>query len=68
MYNSPMDYCQNCKQYVVLDQTRSECATEHHCTVTRCLLRRYFMGDASVGKPAAADCPVCAPDDRALSS
>ena len=58
MYDSPMDYCQHCMQYVALDQTRSECAAEHHCTVSQCPLQRYFMGEASAGTPDGAECPV----------
>ena len=45
MFDSPFEYCKTCGEYVLLDQTNSECAREHHCRdVAGCVLRRFFTG------------------------
>jgi hypothetical protein len=54
MFDSPIDYCPVCKEMVLLDQTRCECATEHHCRKrVVCPLDTCFSGyDFSSQKPA----------------
>jgi hypothetical protein len=42
MYNSPLQYCSECKQYVELDQTQTECAQQHGCKIGRCPLAHLF--------------------------
>lgn len=45
MFDSPIDYCPVCNEMVLLDQTRRECASEHHCASTvACPLERCFSG------------------------
>ncbi len=45
MFDSPFDYCPVCKEAVLLDQTRRECAAEHHCdSQAACPLERCFSG------------------------
>ncbi len=44
MFDSPLEMCLVCGDWVLLDQTRKECAREHHCTVERCPLERFFTG------------------------
>jgi hypothetical protein len=36
MYNSPLQYCAECKQYIELDQTREQCAARNGCDVALC--------------------------------
>lgn len=42
MYNSPLQYCSECRQYVELDQTQAECARLHGCRIERCPLTQLF--------------------------
>ena len=42
MFYSPFDVCHVCKQYVLLDQTKKECATEHDCRIETCPLEQFF--------------------------
>ena len=53
MFDSPIAPCPLCGQMVLLDQTRAECAREHHCSgSTACPLERYFSGiDFSITQP-----------------
>jgi len=45
MFDSPIETCPVCGQTVILDQTRVECAREHHCdSKTECPLQRFFTG------------------------
>ena len=45
MFDSPFEFCEVCRQYVLLDQTHRQCAREHACTDPMgCPLRRYFTG------------------------
>ena len=44
MFDSPFHFCDRCAQYVVLDQSRRECARERGCRVATCPLERYFVG------------------------
>ncbi len=45
MFDSPFEFCEVCKQYVLLDQTQRQCAREHGCTDSiACPLRRCFTG------------------------
>jgi hypothetical protein len=45
MFDSPFDLCEVCKQYVLLDQTKRECAYEHDCHVAVCPFERVFAAD-----------------------
>ena len=42
MFYSPFERCHICRQYVLLDQTKKECATEHECLVAQCPLEQFF--------------------------
>ena len=44
MFDSPLHFCERCKQYVALDQSRRECAREQDCRVATCPLERHFVG------------------------
>lgn len=44
MFDSPFAYCPKCKEMVLLDQTRRECAAEHVCGDIECPLLAYFSG------------------------
>ena len=45
MFDSPFEFCPVCRAYVLLDQTRRECAREHGCAdEAACPLRRVFTG------------------------
>jgi hypothetical protein len=45
MFDSPFEFCEVCRQYVLLDQTYRQCAREHACAnAAVCPLRRYFTG------------------------
>ena len=53
MFDSPVAPCPVCREMVLLDQTRRECAREHHCVeISDCPLERFFSGvDFSVEIP-----------------
>jgi len=59
MFDSPIDYCPVCKEMVLLDQTRRECAAEHHCRKkVVCPLERCFSGyDFSSPEPVGHRIP-----------
>lgn len=57
MFDSPFDRCPVCGKYVLLDQTRKECAKEHDCAVARCPLEDCFTG-VEVTAPAKPAPPV----------
>lgn len=43
MFDSPLEYCPRCREYVALDQTQRKCAARHQCgTEEPCPLERYF--------------------------
>ena len=42
MFNSPLQYCPLCKEYVELDQTIEECAAKHGCRGHSCPLAPQF--------------------------
>ncbi len=44
MFDSPLEMCPVCGEWVLTDQTRKECAREHHCTASTCPLERFFSG------------------------
>lgn len=45
MFDSPIEKCEVCAEMVLLDQTKAECAGEHHCNAdTVCPLKKYFTG------------------------
>jgi hypothetical protein len=54
MFNSPLQYCVKCTQYVELDQTEEECAALRECGGVNCPLLKMFRPPApsSDGKPA----------------
>lgn len=43
MHAFPLHFCPVRKQYIELDQTRLECATEHGCAVDQCCLPDRFF-------------------------
>lgn len=44
-FDSPIERCPLCEQYVLMDQTQQECALEHQCQMKEeCPLNRYFTG------------------------
>ena len=53
MFDSPIEACPVCGQIVILDQTRVECAREHHCDKSvECPLNKFFTGlDFSAALP-----------------
>ncbi|TAK87520.1 MAG: hypothetical protein EPO20_04265 [Betaproteobacteria bacterium] len=36
MFDSPLDWCKVCKDWVALDQTVEECARQHRCHAREC--------------------------------
>ena len=59
MFDSPFELCPVCRQYVLLDQTQRQCASEHHCSdAARCPLRSCFTGiEFGAGRIAPAAGP-----------
>ena len=53
MFDSPIAPCPVCREMVLLDQTKTECAREHRCGKrTVCPLENCFSGiDFSVKQP-----------------
>jgi len=51
MFYSPFDICEICKEYVLLDQTKEDCAREHDCHIAHCPLKRFFSEPASPPPP-----------------
>ena len=47
MFNSPLQYCTRCKQYVELDQSKEECAAQHGCGGLDCPLVGAFRPPVS---------------------
>ena len=56
MFNSPLQYCPLCKEYVELDQTIEECAAKHGCRGHSCPLAPQFNppAPAEEAKPPPA--------------
>lgn len=54
MFNSPLNYCPVCRQYVALDQSRRECAREHGCLPQQpCPLAHLFsVSDRGISAPS----------------
>ena len=45
MFDSPFEFCAVCREYVLLDQTKRQCAREHRCAgMAKCPLQKYFTG------------------------
>lgn len=46
VFDSPFEFCPVCKSYVLLDQTRLECAREQKCSIpeAECPLKKVFAG------------------------
>jgi hypothetical protein len=36
MFDSPLEWCKACKEWVALDQTVEECARQHRCSDGEC--------------------------------
>lgn len=43
-FDSPLELCPVCNEYVLLDQTQGECAREHECGRRDCPLAAAFTG------------------------
>ncbi len=43
-FDSPLELCPVCNEYVLVDQTQGECAVEHKCGHRECPLARVFTG------------------------
>ena len=56
-FDAPIERCPHCNEYVLLDQTRLECAREHHCPIEACPLARYFRVTAQAGRVPARALP-----------
>ena len=63
MFNSPLQYCAKCKQYVELDQTKEECVALHECGGEDCPLLKMFRPPAPTaeGKPEIVPGPPTGP-------
>ncbi|HET9700901.1 MAG TPA: hypothetical protein VFP70_08285 [Burkholderiales bacterium] len=44
MFDSPIEMCPVCGEWVLTDQTQKECAREHRCGAADCPLERCFTG------------------------
>ena len=66
MFNSPLQYCAKCKQYVELDQSKEECVALHDCGGVDCPLVKMFRPPASTeeARPAVAPEPPTASKPR----
>lgn len=42
--DSSFQLCPVCNEYVLLDQSRRECAGEHACEASACPLKKFFTG------------------------
>ena len=58
MFNSPLQYCTVCKQYVELDQSVEECAGRHGCEPASCPLARLFAPPVAAAEDSAAQSPA----------
>jgi len=54
MFNSPLQHCPKCKQYVELDQTKEECAALQGCAGVDCPLLKMFRPSAPTHASQAA--------------
>jgi hypothetical protein len=61
MFNSPLDYCPVCREYVALDATHDECMARHRCRGEDCPLSRFL-----VDQPAGAQGQPLSPEAGAL--
>ena len=52
MFNSPLQYCALCKQYVELDQTMEECVAQHGCHGHDCPLTGQFSAPLPIERQA----------------
>jgi hypothetical protein len=43
-FDTPLEVCPVCGEFVLLDQTERECAREHRCEQATCPLGAYFTG------------------------
>jgi hypothetical protein len=60
MFNSPLHYCPACRQYVALDQSRRECASEHGCSPEQlCPMAHLFSArERAEGADKSDDTPA----------
>ncbi len=54
-FDSPIAYCPVANRYVLLDQTRDDCAREMHCSAPNCPLAKDF---ADSFRPGNNLCPL----------
>ena len=65
MFESPLDWCEACRQWVALDDAVADCARRHRCDAARCPLSARFTGvpeaaagtreaERATGTPASA--------------
>lgn len=57
MFDSPLEYCPRCREYVALDLTQRQCAARHLCGNEPCPLEKYFTGTKCELEPIAPECP-----------
>ena len=55
MYDSPLQYCASCKQYIELDQTAEQCALQHGCKPDSCPYAHLFKPPTSVEDNTATE-------------
>lgn len=55
MFNSPLEYCPHCRQYVALDSTPTECAAWYQCGIEFCPLQRHFTVSQLTGLRRSPD-------------
>jgi len=60
MFNSPLHHCPACRQYVALDQSQRECASEHGCSPEQpCPLAHLFsVRDSAAAAGKSEDTPA----------
>lgn len=56
-FDTPIEICPRCGEYVALDQTQRECAKEHRCGRRACPLERAFDGHEFVEGRRAREAP-----------
>jgi hypothetical protein len=54
MYNSPLQYCKSCKQYVALDQSMDACRQHRNCAAPVCPIEDLFASANEASKQSSA--------------
>ena len=58
VYDSPLQYCASCKQYIELDQTAEECALQRGCKPDACPFAHLFKSSTMLDdNPGAQPAP-----------